>query len=574
MSTSQTTKRTLEEAVQYHQSGDLEKAEALYTKVLELDPQQADALNLLGVIAHQAGNLDRALAWFDQAMAAAPKLATIPFNKANALKDSGRTKDARAAYEAALRIEPKYADALLNLGTLLQDTGDTVAAIATFNRLLEVTPDAAQAHYNIGKCHHLQGRLDQAQRALAKAIALDPTFADAHFAMANLLADRDSPESAISQIEIAIKLKPNWAEAISNWGNFLCTLNRHEDALVKYEQSLILDANNQNTRTNYGLALLTLGLLERGWSFYRSRIGSDAPYYKNLTASSRIWQGEDLSGARVLVSGEQGIGDQILFASMLEEFVDRADSVTLTCSRKLLPVFERSFSHLKNVEFLDDAIDIATDDYDLLTTFIDIGHQLRPDISAFPQAKPYLFADDFRANSMRQSLMKKFDSPRQLIGVCWASANPQIGTDKSIPLEQWSPILRCDNLQFISLQTGPPAKDTHRLRDQGLPAPYSDPDLDLTNDLPTTLSYIWSLDRVITCSTTIAHIAGALGKPTWVLLPLGRGRLWYWFKGLDQSPWYSAVNLYGQQKPGDWSSLMSEIAEDISKSLSRSAKAN
>lgn len=553
---------TLESAVRHHQAGNLTEAERLYNSVLDQDPGHVDALNLLAVVAGQRGELDRALTLFDRAITAAPNLATLPYNKANALRDAGRNDEARAAYEAALAIEPKYADALLNLGALLQENGETASAIATFDTLLTIAPNAAQVHYNIGKCHHTQGRLDEAESALLKAAALDPAFADVHFALANVLADLDKPEQAVSHVKQAVSLKPNWAAAYSNWGNYLCDLDQHEAALEKYQHALALDDRNANTRANYGLALLALGRLKEGWAEYSHRAASDAPYYKTPASALPKWQNETAKGADILILGEQGLGDQVFYAAMLEEFAGLANSVALTCSNKLLPVFETSFNHLGNVHFHDESLALPDTAARAQTTFVDIARHLRSSFGSFT-AKSYLSADRVRAKAISESYRQKFGDETFLVGLSWASTNPEIGDRKSIPVSDLKPLLDIPNTQFVSLQGGPAGGDLSAFARSGLPQPFVDPALDAQDDLASLLCHILSLDLIITGSNTLAHLASALGKPTWVLVPSGRARLWYWFKGQDRCAWYPDTTLYHQLKPHRWGDVLARVSADL-----------
>ena len=556
--------QTLEAAVAHHQGGNLNEAERLYRHVLAQDPNQTDALNLLGVIAQQNGDLDQALAFFDRAMASAPELATIPFNKANALRDAGRRDEAQAAYEAALAINPRYADALLNLGVLLHDQGDAAAAIDRCTALLAIDPNAAQAHYNIGKCRQTQGRLNEAQAAL------DPAFADAYFAQANVLADLNKLEPAIEHIKQAVNLKPKWAEAYNNWGNYLCDLDRQQEALAKYDQAIALNNTNKNFEVNKGLALLALGELNEGWRLYKLRGETHAPYYRRLDTKIPPWQNEPLSGRTILINGEQGIGDEILYASMLHDFAANAKTVKVTCSKKLVGIFKRSFDSISNLEVLEDGgseIDPAA--FDFQTTFIDIGHALRSGLNDFPPSAPYLLADPARTREIEKRY-QRFDNScppaigRPLfVGISWSSTNPDIGSKKSIPLDYWEPILSCDGVQFFNLQTDEPVVEASSLKRQIERRLYSDIELNPKDELDDALAQLAAMDLVVTCSNTTAHLAGALGKKTWILIPGGRAGLWYWFKKSKVSPWYPQVTLYRKGALGEWPEVVDKVSSDL-----------
>jgi tetratricopeptide (TPR) repeat protein len=555
--------QVLETAVRHHQGGNVAEAERLYRSVLDQDPNQTDALNLLGFIVQQAGDLDQALGLFDRAMAAAPDLATIPFNKGNALRDSGHQDEARDAYEAALTIDPKYEDALLNLGVLLHEGGDTAAAMGRFNALLALDPDNAQAHYNLGKCRQSQGRLDEAEDALAKATTLDPGFPDAHFAQANVLAALGKLNAAIRHINTATKLKPNWAEAYNNWGNYLFDLDRHEDAVEKYGHALSMDQDNMNCRVNRGLALLTLGNLEAGWEAYRVRGLSDAPYYrasgKELTAGK-----EDFEGKDVLVGNEQGLGDEILYAGMLEECAQLTRTCTFACSKKLFPLFERSFADVPQLNIVKKEAGIQhLEAFDFSLSLVDLGEMFRPSLSAFPEPRPYLKWDQERAFEFRNKYRRSTGPEDLLIGISWASSNPIIGDQKTVPLDKWQPILTSPGVRFINLQTGSVAEELDTISMKLGVEIINDTVLDTENDLDGALSQIAAMDLVITCSNTTAHLAGAAGVPAWVLLSTGRARLWYWFLEGQASPWYRNLKLYRKTPQEDWNAITEGVARDL-----------
>jgi tetratricopeptide (TPR) repeat protein len=571
VSSTSTPEQILRTAVSHHQAGDVTEAARLYRHVLEHDPNQADALNLLGVIVQQAGDLDQALHLFDQASAAAPGLATVPFNKANALRGADREEEALAAYKTALDINPEYADARLNLGALLHDRGNTQAAIAQFNNLLKAAPGHAKGHYNLGKCRQTQGRLDDAQVALTKAIELDANDADAHFALANVLADLGKFEQAIAQIKIAINLRPNWPEANTNWANYLCELDLQEDALEKYEHALTLSPSNANATVNKAFALLSLGKLHDGWDCYKVRHESSAPGFASLNNSIPMWQGESLSDKRVLVLGEQGLGDEILYASMLQEFSRETRQCILACSTKLVPLFKKTFAIGSNIEIVDrKKDDLSGDQFDVQTTFIDIGKHCRPSLRSFPPAVQYLAADREQVASLRDTYQAQFGKNKVLVGISWASGNPTIGRNKSIPLENWSPVLEHQDLQFISLQTGQACGDLETAQADIRQAVYTDPNLPIEGDIQSALCQLAVMDLVITCSNTTAHLSGASGRPTWVVLPTGRSRIWYWFKGQNPCPWYPQVRLYQKSTAASWRAIMGQVGEDLGQLPDRS----
>ncbi len=556
-----TLQKTLEVAVSQHQAGYLTEAERLYRQALEQYPNQPDALNLLGVITAQNGDLDQALTLFDKAIAAAPSLAVIPFNKGNALRDAGRTDEAQTAYEDALSRDPKFQDALLNLSVLLQESGQTKLALQHLKTLVESNPNHHKAHYNIGKCYQELGHLDDAVNAFQTALTLNSNDHDAHFAIANVYADRGQYDNAITHIKTAINIKPDWAQAYTNLGNYLTGIDCHDEALVFYDRALELDANNVNARANRGLTLLTLGRLEEGWSDYAARAKSDAPFYGTFENNLPQWQGEDLAKKNVLVLGEQALGEEVLFASFLPNLAPTVQSCTLLCSTKLKTVFTRSFADVSNLH-VTDKLDGGADliDLDLQLSLVDLGRVFRPSMSAFPEAHPYLVWNTDLRTALRAHLEDQYGADQKFIGISWASANPLIGDIKSIPLIEWAPLLSTSGVTFVNVQYGKPAQDIAALPDNLRKKIALIDMIDLNGDLDETLSLLAALDQVITCSNTTAHLAGAVGLSTRVLVPNGRARIWYWFKEGASSPWYKDTRLVRKSVNDGWDNVMGQIA--------------
>ncbi|NKB43845.1 MAG: tetratricopeptide repeat protein [Alphaproteobacteria bacterium] len=558
----------LQAAVSQHQAGNLAEAEQLYHQALEQDPNQPDALNLLGVIAQHKGDLGQALALFDRAIAAAPTLAVIPFNKGNALRDAGQHQDALTAYEAALNCDPRFQDALLNLGVLLQEEGQIKPALEHFNTLVQINSGHHKAHYNIGKCFQAAGNIDKALSAFQTALGLNSNDHDAHFAIANVYADMTRYDDAIDHIKTAINLKPNWAEAHTNLGNYLSDIDRHEDALPFFDRANELEPNNPNARVNRGLTLLTLGRLKEGWQDFSERAQSDAPFYKTFKGDTPRWRGESITTKRILVWNEQALGEEILFSSLLRELSKASGHCTLVCAPKLKTVFTRSFADVTNLQITDQPDrDINVAEFDVQCSLVDLGQIFRPHLTEFPDAQPYLAWDETLRSDLRALLEERFGADQKFIGISWASANPLIGDRKSVSLRDWKPLLSIPGVIFVNVQYGSAANDV-----TALPQEFQDKiaTVDLVNlngDLNETLALLAAMDEVITCSNTTAHLAGAAGLSTSVLVPSGRARIWYWFSEGSQSPWYANVGLARQNTDGRWDAAWSTLSKRIQQSV-------
>ncbi|MAI07258.1 MAG: hypothetical protein CBC47_09535 [Alphaproteobacteria bacterium TMED87] len=556
----------LDQAVKMHQANRLKEAENLYKKVLTLSPRQYDALNLLGVLAHQGGNNDQAIDLFDQAIAASPNLASAHFNKGNVLYGDKQLEESVNCYKTALTYDPQSQDALLNLGVILQEQEKTGEALSIFIKLIKIAPDNPKAHYNKGKCLHVTGNLEDAEKALKDALKLDPENADCCFALATVKDELNQNEEAIKYIQKAIKIKPDWAQAYSNLGNFQKNNGDLDQALLSYKKCLKIDPKNYTNQTNLGILQLYMGKFQEGWTNHGYRSKSEAPFYIKHNFDLPHWKGEDLSNENVLLWNEQGLGDEIIFCSMLEELSFKTKEITLLCSRKLKGVFEYSFSNLKNLKIIENRdFNIQPNNFNRAISLTDLGKFLRPSLNKFPPPKAYLKYDIKKQASLRTKLENDYGKNTKFIGISWASKNPIIGREKSIPIEEWMPLLLLPNIRFVNLQYGDKSDDLNDLPKRIRGKIISLEKINLNGSLDETLDLLSALDLLVTSSNTTAHLAGAAGLPVWILTPRGRSLMWYWFSSGNRSPWYKNAMIFRLTAGYKWRDLMSEISKMVTK---------
>jgi hypothetical protein len=294
---------------------------------------------------------------------------------------------------------------------------------------------------------------------------------------------------------------------------------------------------------------LAEGDFARGWAGYGSRFELwDDPRYRHKGFHKRAspppyWQGQDPAGKRFLVWTEQGIGDEILFSGLLPEFASRASSVILECSERMVPVFERSFSNLRvNARGRSRSQSLGPVDADYQVAIGDLGRWLRPDFNCFPNRPKFLAADPWKTAELKRQY-----GSGPLIGISWRSGADRVGERKSFPLESWHDILRIPGARFISLQYGDFQDEAAMgCRKLGVDVLW-DNRVDALANMDDYFAQVAAMDLIISVSNTAVHVAGALGQPTWVMLPTGPGCHWYWFRGVASSPWYPTLRLYRQR---------------------------
>ena len=522
----------LERAVALHQAARIAEAAAAYTQVLRDDPANVDALNLLGVIADAEGRREDALALFDRAIATGIKSPEAHFNRANTLAALKRRDEALADYERAIGFRASYADAHLNAALLLRKCNRRAEASAAFARMAAACPQDPRAPF---------GRGGEA------AAAGDFT-------------------AAIGYMRDALALQPGWPQALNDLGSYLNAVGATAEAIAAFEQSAAAGGETYVTpRVNMGLARLSRGELAAGWDGYALRNADPENPYRAAPVKWPWpqWQGEDLRGKDIFVWNDQGVGDAILYAGIVPEIVAAARACVIGGDPRLAPLFARSFPAARVVAYAPGAPAPDIGPCDFHSPLLDLGRWRRRALSDFPNRRRYLVADRNRTAKFRGELRAQAGTKPLLVGLSWRSANPIYGAAKSLRLADFIPHLRDAQAAFFNLQYGDTREEIDQLPNGAVL--HETAALDRFGDLDALAAYIAALDLVVTVSNTTAHLAGALGVPTWVLAPPARARLWYWFEDGAQSPWYpSARILRAGGDTGDWSDSLAAVRDALS----------
>ena len=545
---------TLQKALRLHQAGQLDKAARLYGTILKKNPDNGDALNLKGMVAQAHGRHDDALALFGRAITALPDFADVHFNKANTLKALGRNDDALAAYAKAIALKPDYADARLNAGTLLQKMDRTTEAIAAFREMARFSPADPRGHYSLGVCltealpaaksEEREAMTEEADAAFIRTVTLNPNNADAHFAHANLYSKQGDHDRAIQCNKAAIDLKPNWPEAWSNLGSHLEASGDPAAAEAAFDHAIKLDPRNTAALVNRGLSQLAGGRLDKGWDGYARRFETAHALYTGRDWPWPPWQGEPLAGKKIFVWSDQGIGDEILYGSMIPEVIRAANACTVECASRLTPLYRRSFPRADIIPKNPAAnTAILARAFDYHCSVLDLGRWLRRSFRAFPNSKRFLFADSQQSESLRQRYRARSPQETLLIGLSWRSVNAMFGLEKSLDLADFIPILVSPRVYSVNLQYGATRQEVEKVKAKHNVSLICDDKIDSLLNLDAFAAQISALDAVVTISNTTAHMAAALGVPTFLIVPGRKKHLWYWFRQGEFSPWYRSVTI-------------------------------
>jgi tetratricopeptide (TPR) repeat protein len=521
-------------------------------RALALDPDSAEALSNRGNALLALNHRDAALASYDRVVALRPAYAEGHYNRANALRSLGRLEEAAAAYEQAVALRPDFLEAVVNLGAALDRLRRPREALAAFDAAVAAHPASAAAHSGRAKVLNELVRSEEGLASADRAIALSPNDAEAHNNRGVALHHLGRQHEAIASFELACALRPDYAEAYNNIGIALHDLRRPRDALPHFDRALALGDDFAVAHLNRASALLVLGELRAGFAEYRWRWrvpGADRP--PSLACPS--WEGEDLTDKHVLVHHEQGYGDSLQFIRYAPALVERGARVTVLAPAALVGLFRS----LPGVEVTGEVKAGAA--FDFQAPLMCLPRVLGTTLETVPAATPYLAADPAKTAHWAARLAAHGDGLR--VGLVWAGglrpnhpASHAIDRRRSVSLGRFAPLADVSGVRFFSLQKDEPAA-------QAAHPPAGMSLIDLTADLRDfgdTAALVANLDLVIAVDTAVAHLAGALGKPVWVLSRYAG--CWRWLGDREDSPWYPTARVFHQRAPGDWDEVARRVA--------------
>jgi len=474
---------------------------------------------------------------------------------------AGDLTAARACYEGVLRENPAQPDALNLLGVIADQEGRHEEAVVLIRRAIAVAPRAAAFQDNLGNALLASGATDEAESAYRQAIALDADYPEARYNLANLLRWRGATAEARQAFEDVLARMPDHLQARNNLAMLLWEDLGDIAAAEPHFATVLQQAPTWPVgRMNHGLFLLAGGHFATGWADYEWRWRNPDYIERDWGLGLPRWTGEVATDgqAPLLLWGEQGVGDQILYGTMLQDAKRRwGGPLVVAVDRQLVDLFARSLQ--------DGAITVVPRGTPTPAVaqipFGSLGLWLRQDKDAFRQDEPYLLPDPARRDALRATY-RAMAGDRTIAGLSWRSGNVTIGQDKSIPLPVLLPLLQRRDVFWISLQYGDVAEDIAWLRKHGV-ALHLDAAIDSLRDMDGFAAQVASLDRVVTVSNTTVHVAGALGVRADLLLARGRGKLWYWPTEGARSRWYRNVTIKRQAMPGDWSGVVSDLTSSM-----------
>jgi Flp pilus assembly protein TadD len=447
-----------------------------------------------------------------------------------------------AAFRRALENDPDLGIAYGSLGYCFEQLGQPEEAIIAYTSASILLPEHAEVSFNLGNVLRAQGRLGEAAESYRAALAREPGHARALNNLGTVHQMLGEADQAVTAYQSALARKPDYAEAWNNLGGAHLSRNEITEALAAFRKAVAIDPTMERARFNVGIALLAAGDLPAGWTGYEHRqrmTGRTAP-------TGGAWTGiEPIVGRTLLLTCEQGLGDSLQFVRYADPLLQKGARVCL----EVQPPLRRLFASLEGISEVV-SVGEPLPAHDLHCSFLSLPHAFATTLASIPARNPYLFA---HAPSPLH-----FPKPGRRIGFTWAG-NPSHRHDRwrSIPASQILGALATQTASLVSLQKAPLPADQDLLNSY----PNISDASPLLSDFADTAAVIAGLDLVIAVDSAVAHLAGAMGKPVWILLPFAPD--WRWMLGRADSPWYPSARLFRQERPGDWSGVLSRVGEAL-----------
>jgi tetratricopeptide (TPR) repeat protein len=538
-----------------HALEQFEEALASYDRALELQPDYAEALANRGLALHHLKQFGQALTSYDQALKLRPDFAEALSNRGLTMHELRRFEQALASYDRALTLRPDYTVAYHNRGNALYELRRFEQALASYDRALTQRPDYAEAHCGRGNALHALERFEQALASYDRALKVRSNYAEAFSNRGLTLHELRRFEEALASYDRALTLRPAYAEALCNRGVTLQELKRFEEALASYDRAIKVRPNDGQAHYNEAICRMLIGDFARGWEKYEWRWETEQLAKAKRNFSQPLWIGSgEIAGKTILIHAEQGLGDTIQFCRYVPLVARQASRVILEIQRPLRELMSTLASAAQIVPRGD-----PLPDFDIHCPLLSLPLALKTGLDTIPSETPYLSALESKINVWRDRLGRR---ERTRIGIVWAG-NPRkelsaghriLDRQRSIEFNRLAPVFQVPNCDFYSLQKGDDA--VLQLRDSPLCHRVIDWTRNL-HDFSDTAALIENLDLVITVDTSVAHLAGALGKSFWLINRYNT--CWRWLLDREDSPWYPTGRLFRQDHTRDWDSVIARV---------------
>jgi len=533
-----------------HSNDDLYGAKTCCERLLDDYPKQVQVMQILGWINAQIGQWTVAVEILSNAIEIDPNNQHSYYILGNIMCKFGSWSGGVECYITTMGIDPNHSEAACNMGNAYLELNQFNDALASYDMAIRINSRYAEAYSNRGNALRKLDRLEDALLSLEHAIEIDPKFAQAHLNRGVAMQALNRHEDAIECYDKAILIRPDYAEALTNRGTAQLMLNRVQESIASYDQAIQIQADYVDAYWNKSLALLVSGNFVEGWKLYESRWGDKSVDPKKRNFSQPLWLGEEsLIGKSILLHAEQGLGDTLQFCRYAKLFKGIAGRVILEVQQPLVALFE-SF----------DGIDEVVERGKLLPTFdyhcplLSLPYAFKTELNNIPnQNSPYIHAK----HGMREHWNKKLGEKKiPRAGLVWrGNIDHKNNKNRSMDLTQLLKYLP-QNIEYISMQKEINEIEREALQDRSIKNLG-----DSLFDFNDTASICDLLDVVISVDTSVVHLAAAMGKNTWLILPFAPD--WRWMLHRSDSPWYQSLTIYRQDVSRNYQPVLERIKKDL-----------
>ena len=589
-------RKLLNKGIAHQRAGRLEAAEACYRRSLEADPRSPQALHLLGLLTQQTGRYQESIRLIEEALALNPDDRDALNSLADSYLGLGQLRSAGRCLERFAELHPQSAEAQNRLGKLQERLGEWDSAKASYGRALALQPDSPDVYISLARLQSKQGAFREAVETCRRALTLDPNRHELYTQLGNTLSDLGEYGAAVGAHRRALALKPDSAAAVHGLGYFFerkgdlaSAADAYLNALkldprfgsaylnlgIVYQlqgdlakssecchELLKLDLDSADARSLLGLIHLQQGDFRSGLSEYEDRWRTSYGFRFRRKFLQPLWKGEPLEGSRILLHAEQGLGDTLQFVRYVPLVAARGGIVILEVQSRVHRLLAKTPGATEVIRR-----DEGPPGFDWQCPLLSLPLVLGTELDTIPAEIPYLHADPAQVQAWRERLgpataERRFGRNALRVGLAWAGSplHPHERW-RSIPLEQLAPLIQVGGTTFYSLQMGAPAGQVKQL---GARARL----IDLQGqqrDFADTAAIVANLDLVISIDTSVAHLAGAMGKPVWVLL--SKSADWRWLLEREDSPWYPTARLFRQSTLGNWGEVVTRVEGELRRAV-------
>ena len=586
--------QALDTAFSHYSLGNFSASEQLCRDILAKAPDQIDAMQLLGVFLNQKGQYTEAADILSQAVKQMPDHPQLHNNLGMAVAGLGKPEEAISHFKKAIVIRPDFAKAHNNLGVTTMKLGRLDEAAEAFGKAVEIQGDFKQAYNNLGLVLKKKGQLEKAVTSYEKALSIDSEYTEALSNLSMAMIDQGKLNEAESNLQKAVNLVPDSAEfwnnlgvlfnrqgrfeqavtasekaiaertdyleAHNNLGTALMELSQFAEANAAFEKAIAIDPESAQPHHNRSLVLLLTEQFEQGWQEYEWRWSNEGFSTPARPFPQKRWDGSAENVGKLLVWGEQGIGDEVQFSGLIRDIISRDIDVIVECDQRLTPLLQRSFPQITVVDRSDRPFALLKDP--------SITHQipmasipgilgLSPNSMDFQ--KPFLIPDE----KLRDQLRRKYKANENILlaGISWKSGNSQEGRKRSVDLEHWEPIFNVGQVRFVSLQYGECSKALQTAHNQFGVDIIKDENINPLTDLEGFAAQVAAMDVVISVDNSTVHFAGVMGVNTWIMLPTVPD--WRWGLEAQTTRWYRTMKLFRQEKNQNWQPVISNVTAQL-----------